>query len=98
MEREMERDSDDETIIGIESMFGLFTNEGRVKLELRRADRRLHVLLAPAEARAQAMYLLEAAGAAERDAAFWKVARDLGMDDEAAARFMLACRDAHRPG
>jgi hypothetical protein len=93
-ERERASEQPTSSNILIDSMFGLWNKAPFVKLELVEGDRRLHVLLDPAEAIRQATYLIEAATAARHDATFYTVAKSLGMDEDAAARFMVACRDA----
>jgi hypothetical protein len=93
---ERERIPAHEMHIEIESLFGLFGKKGRVRMAIADDDgNRLEVFLDADEARQQGIYLLEASAAAIRDETFYRVARNLGMAEDDAARFLQACRDAN---
>lgn len=85
MEDEREPEAEPaESVFWVSSMFGAKTRQPLVSITFRDVS----VDITPADARAVAYNLLDAAAAADYDGIVWDVMHDVGMDDIETAKMM----------
>lgn len=83
--------------IRVTSGVSLFTKEGFITVHaVSKEGDSLHGQLSPAECREQGLAFLEAAEAAESDAAIWAAVRAAGSSDEVAGHILTAIREARQ--
>lgn len=78
----------DESSFGVTSIYGRETRQGLVEIKLGSSD----VQVSPAKAREMAMFLLEAASAAEGDEALMRVLDRAGVSDRRTMQTLMALR------
>lgn len=79
---------EDRTDISVSAIYGHKTRRGMVEMQLGDVS---HQML-PAKAREIAVFLLEAAGAAEGDEALMRILERSGEDEQRAAQMLMALR------